>query len=427
MEKLEKVADGFDKIHAEAQADVEDFFLVKGGQWAGETFGADSIGTYTTAIGASIAYSLTTFTLASGKGLVDILRLGKGVRSGTVSGIGHDALRVLNILPVAGMIAKGVGLGARAASIAMAARVVGGSYVSSCGATASAAAARLSGTRVFMTLEEIGKMTGLGNPKLNQFPGMWYSQLKNLLTSISTTTKEIDMTGAGIDVVGKAAAQGQGPVVFGVQWWQGFTPLRNALYNTIEADHWLVAFQNIKGEVMVADQFGMRPIAQLGTINGTTTSFTISSKALIVGEGGIMTAVTKLQNAGLILKTGKVADWLATSFGLEMIIVDSKTTQSLDAQIRQILGRPPREWSSMLTKNKTLSPTLEVDSQLVLMKLPFNRDSREFTQLATETGLSNERLLDALFLLNRKNLITITELDMKAGKVTPASVQRKIW
>src|SRR5688572_21399342 len=121
---LEKIADAFDKMHADVQRDLDRALLVEGGQWAGQTFGPDSMFTFQTAIAAGVAYSIATFTLASGKGLVDVLRLGEGVKSGTLTGVGQDILRILNLIPALGMLGK-LGTAGRAASIANATKVTG--------------------------------------------------------------------------------------------------------------------------------------------------------------------------------------------------------------------------------------------------------------------------------------------------------------
>lgn len=458
MFKLEKIADAFDKMHAEVQRDLDDVLLVKGGQTAGKAFGPDSVLTWSMAISAGIAWSLSTFTLGAGKSLVDVLRLGEGVKSGTLSGVASDVLRVLNLIPALGVAAKGIGMGGRLASIAGATRVAGGAYQSSCGATASAAAARLSGTRLLLTLDEVGNFVGKGSPKSPQFPGMWFHEIKSVLMGVTSTTQEINMSGAGIEAVEAAAAQGRGPVVFGVQWWRGVQPLRNAAIEGSAGDHWLVAFRNVRGQIMVADQYGVRPITQIGSIQGTTSQFTLASRALLVGDGALIRGLGTLESTGqAMVGASKGASWLATSFGLQMVVVNAPTTWSLDATVRKKLGRPPRDWpgqkdsslNSGKVGGKVSSPsfdkgdrkeipppssipvpnpssTLLQDSTLVLNKLPQNGDSREFAQLMVETGLSSGRLRNALFQLGRSGLIRVLKWSSHEDKPTPIMVQRTL-
>lgn len=74
----------------ERQLDFDDALLKSGGEWAGRKFGADSGWTYATAMAAGIAWAIGIFVMASGEGLVDTLRLGEGVKEGSVAGIAHD-------------------------------------------------------------------------------------------------------------------------------------------------------------------------------------------------------------------------------------------------------------------------------------------------------------------------------------------------
>ena len=60
---LEKIADAFDKMHAEVQRDLDDALLVKNAQWYGKTFGTDSFLNWENAISAGITWSLATFIM----------------------------------------------------------------------------------------------------------------------------------------------------------------------------------------------------------------------------------------------------------------------------------------------------------------------------------------------------------------------------
>ena len=132
-------------------------------------------------------------------------------------------------------------------------------------------------------------------------------------------------------------------------------PLRNANLGATEAaDHWMVAFKNVRGQVMVADQYGVRPISELGKIGGRVTNFGVTSRALRVPEAGFVRAMSTLQNGPAVTAmTGGSggAQWLATSLGVEMVIVNAPTTWNLDAAVRETLGRPPRDWSSITNGN----------------------------------------------------------------------------
>jgi hypothetical protein len=349
---LEKIADAFDKIHAEVQHDLDGALLVKGGQWAGEQFGPDSVYTWGTAIAAGTAWSLATFVLGAGKSLVDVLRLGEGVKSGTLGGVGHDALRVLNIIPAAGMVGKGLGMGGRFATLAWAGRAAGLGGDMACGPTAITTSLRLSGSSVAITVDEVGVLAGKGvSPFSPQFPGLFWHEITPIVKGITPLAQDLDMTGKSLADVEAVAAQGRGPVLFGVQWWgkgagQLTEPLGNAGINWGAGDHWMTAFRALKGDVMVADQFGIRPIAQAGVIGGTTSELTVSSKALLVGDGTIVNGLRTMQNVGTAMtgaQGGRGA--LAASFAIQMVVVNGQQTQILDNAVREKLGRPPRDWT----------------------------------------------------------------------------------
>ena len=106
---LEATADEFDRMYNEVQKLTDNALLVRPARATGEYFGADSNWNVAIAIFPAIAWSIATFTMNLGKGLVDVLRLGEGARTGTASGWFHDGLRVLNVLPAAEMIGKGIG------------------------------------------------------------------------------------------------------------------------------------------------------------------------------------------------------------------------------------------------------------------------------------------------------------------------------
>lgn len=492
---LEKVADAFDRMHEEVQRDFENKVLRDWGRDAGEAWGAESWKTYGTAIGAGLLYSLGTFTLSSGKSLVDTLRIGDGVRSGTAAGVGQDVLRVLNLAPAIGAAAKGIGWGGRLALAARAGGVAGQQGLRSCAPTAIAAAARVSGQNVAMTLDDVGIAVGKGmHPNASSFPGMVTQEIKDVVKSVSLVNQEISFEGQGVEAVEAAVKTGKGPVIFSIHLWEksaaGF--LQGGSNSLGEPEHALAAFERM-GKVMVADQYGIRPIGELGKVGGTTHNFTIAGEAIQVTDGVLLRTTPVLRALGKAERLGSVTGPLrgpagrslfATTFGLNMIIVNAPATWRLDAGVRAVQGRPPREWpgmppgtipargSSSGTKAGTtdggaeeaptkgaaaeaptagkagaagaagattrgaipapkeiptpnlLSRTLQQDGMHVLSKLPQNGDSREFTQLASDTGLPEVRLRDALLMLARSGLISAGSWFALQGKATPAMAAR---
>lgn len=361
---LEHIADEFDKIYESSQKAATDALLVRPGRWSGETFGPDSLfGAYLGLFPAE-AWAVYSFAAYLGKSLVDVLRLGEGVKKGTVGGFAEDGIRILNLLPVLGMGAKGVGfalrgagVGSRFAASAWGASAAGGNFCMSCGATSSVVAMRLSGQRLLITLDEFGNALGKGSPKSANFPGIWFEELLPAMKKVGAGATEIKMPGGSLQTIEGIAAQGKGPVVFGVQWWaqgaSGVTqPVRNAALNWGAAEHFLAAFKNSRGAVMVADQFGVRPIAELGNIQGRVSQFTMATRALQFQNVGFVATAEKLIATGssAINAGGKLTgaanptlrSWLALSLGIEMVGVSKPVADSIDSAIRDKLGRPPR-------------------------------------------------------------------------------------
>ena len=159
------------------------------------------------------------------------------------------------------------------------------------------------------------------------------------------------MTGKGLADVEAVAAQGRGPVLFGVQWWgkgagQVTEPLGNAGINWGAGDHWMTAYRALDGDVMVVDQCGIRPIAQAGVIGGTTSELTVSSRLSLSGMAPSVRGLRTMENVGTVM-TGSPGrkGWLAASFAIQMVVVNGQQTQILDNTVREMLGRPPRDWT----------------------------------------------------------------------------------
>src|SRR5262249_48072667 len=149
--------------------------------------------------------------------------------------------------------------------------------------------------------------------------------------------EELNMGGYGIDAIEAVAAQGKGPVVFGVQWWKGLQPSYH---------HALVAFRNMKNEVMIADQFGIRPISELGNIQGKISQLSVYHRALLLSDGVLIEAAKAGESVNSALfNSAANRSFLATAVGIQMVVVDQRTTESLDNQVRGALGRPVRSWN----------------------------------------------------------------------------------
>jgi len=480
---LESIADSFDRMYESVQKDWDNVMLRDPGRFAGKTFGPDSWINYFFAIPAGIAWSLGTFTMMQGKALVDVLRLGEGVKSGTAGGVLQDGLRILTVLPAVGGAAKATGSVSRTVRLMGVARIAGQEGAMSCGPTAIAVASRISGQASSMTLGEVGQAFNGIHPNAANFPGMFLGELRSTLNTLSVSSKEVNMAGQGVEEISALAKQGKGPVIFGVQWWEtvggvtrpAATPIKqmpssmlgkalnptgmtkmvaNAGVATEAPDHWLAAYMKF-GKVVVADQYGVRPIEMLGQIHGNTSPFTLASAAFVVPEGALLT--TRMGGAGAQF-LGANSRWLTSAFIFNMVVVNSPRFWNMDAAIRQSQGKDPRAWPGMpqsitdglgsgsgsgqtpgigvadsmqmipppnqIPAPNRLSSTVDKDAEFIMSKMPRNSDTREYFQLRMETGLSDDRLRNGLLQLISVNLLQATKWFQMGSKPTPGVVRR---
>ncbi|WP_174279783.1 hypothetical protein [Sphingomonas bacterium] len=353
---LEQYADAFDRMHAEVQGDFDKLMLKDAAEGAGRRWGGDSGWTYATGLLIGTAWALGTFVLSAGKGLVDTLRLGEGIKSGTVGGVAEDGMRLLNVLPLLGVISRPVATAARTRSLTSALRTVGQQGARSCGPTAISAAGRISGQQAALTLEEVGHITAEVHPAIHpnhpSFPGMWAREVNTTLKAVNVTSEEISVAG-GLNDVEMAVQKGRGPVIIGAQWWEETggvirqQPAGNAWSTLTEPDHWLVAFKGAGGRTMVADQFGIRPLAEAGTIQGHSSPFTLVNKALLVEDGALMKTLTMTERFGAGVRGAPARGWLASNFMVNMVVVNQQQTWTMDNVVRQEMGKPLRPWPGM--------------------------------------------------------------------------------
>ena len=440
---LETIADSFDRMHAEAQKTVDDG-VTSAGQWSGDTFGPDSGWNWVFAIPTGIAYSIATFTMASGKGLVDVLRLGEGVKSGTAGGVASDALRIASILPAVGMIGKTGGMIARTGGAAVegsallkqsgmilnATQAAAGDYQMSCGVTSSVVAVRLGGIRRLVTLDELGAYFGKGSPMSPGFPGVSWSEVTQVLPQVGARAQQIGRAGMTLADIETAAQQGRGTVVFGVGWTGG-------------GRHILAAFRNTQGQVVVADQFGVRFLSDLGRIGGQSAAYTLTGDALLVENVGFVQRMETLRQVGAATKgLGSAAEksgaafnqsaaartYLTGALGIETVILPWARTWSIDSAIRDALGRPPRNAPAVgdaagtgggpapggaapglpgASAGAGIAGPLPPDAARLLAALP-PKGKRTRQDVQQAAGLTGSRFYEAVQLLERRGLVTVT-------------------
>lgn len=467
---LEKIADAFDTIHADVQGSFDKLMLH---DVPLTMMGKDlRPGPFTTfmAIPVALTWSLGTFVLDSGKSLMGTLRLGEGVKQGGVGGVVADGLRLLNILPAAGSIARlggrGVQIIGRAAALRGLQRAVGNGAINSCTPTSIAAATRITGHRITLTVEEAAALAGKKVSPLDPaFKGMNMAEAEKVLADIGAKVHPVGVSDS-LQSIEALVQQRRGPVMFGVYWLEKL-PLRPEFGYVRSVDrHMMVAFRDWAGRVMVADQDGIRPLAQAAaTAAGKLKPMEIFEKALLVEDGAVLQTLARGAQGGPVaglFRSNAARSAMAYTLGVDLIATDLMTTWTIDARIREKLGRQMRPWANMPpemihaieARNTSpgprvsggdtaqqpsptaptspgkpplpnlLSPTLEADAQKVLAVLPKNGQTTELASIMADAGLNEDRARNAVLRLLSTGLVDVTAWVGKGRTAIPALVKR---
>jgi hypothetical protein len=239
----EKWADAFDEMYH----DNMKWYRHEMEGWVQGIYTKDGEGAklYAAAVVAGVGDALFDFVQGSGAGLVDVLRLGEGVKEGTPWGVAKDGLRVIMV----------VGGALRVVRVAAAELEIGGQM--SCTFSSSAKAATISGNRLPLSVafNELAQTAG-GRAAVSSpaFTGTSSPlTLVNELRNMGATVTQAPVT--SLADVSAMAAKARGPVVFGVEWSQG-------------GGHTMVAYRNLLGQIRFADQMGrtVSEVSQLGSI-----------------------------------------------------------------------------------------------------------------------------------------------------------------
>ena len=208
---------------------------------------------------AVVVATAVSTSMQLGAGLVDVLRLGEGVKEGTLTGVGKDALRLLQ---VAGPMAK-VGRFALA-------RVFRDPQGGVCAWVAAAKALRQTGTKHFATLEDVAKAAGTTVPKLGGVRSI--AGVVPALLNLGAKVRGLG-TASSMQQVAQAARNGKGVVLFGVNWVRQGETVGHALY----------AYKNTFGVVMIVDRTGkvVKSLAELEMLGGGYAGI---GSADVVGE-----------------------------------------------------------------------------------------------------------------------------------------------
>lgn len=273
MKLLSAVADKWDEQHAITEAEL--------GRMVEENPGYFAV---VVATGISTSMQL-------GAGMVDVLRLGEGVKEGTLAGVGKDALRLLQ---VAGPVAK-VGRFALA-------RVFPDPKGGVCAWVAAAKALRQTGTRHFATLEDIAKAAGTTVPKLGGVSST--ADVVPALLNLGAKVRGLG-TASSMQQVSQAASAGEGVVLFGVKWVMQGKTVGHALY----------AYKDMTGALQIADRSGkvVKSLAELEKVGypgiGSATVFgemVLIKNAILAKLGGGLSTMA-LEVNGVMLGDPKAS------------------------------------------------------------------------------------------------------------------------
>jgi hypothetical protein len=385
---LEKIADLFDELHEENQRFIEESFS----RWTTSVYEEEGEGgwLYAAVTTAATAEALYKVAGGLGAGLVDTLRIGEGVGSGTAWGVAQDGLRAISV--VGGVF--------RIARLASAEMKLGGTMT--CTIASSSKAAVISGNKPSLSLffTQAAKLFGGRDHVVSSaFRGTATAvEYEELFRALGMRVTKVAVASA--DDIAEVARTSRGPVVFGA-------------WNAGGGGHAMVAYRGLLGEIRYADQFG-RTATSL-TRMGSFSS--IIPEAMIVHEAGIVQA----------LRWGAVGQFLT----VPVVALPSRGMARLEDEVRKATGRerpgekkqkkqggagkPPLAWRH---------PALGDDAYRVLAKLPPAPETIETERLMAETAMSLSRVVNAISSLSQAGLVTVAAWSMKGGATLPARVQR---
>lgn len=359
-----ELADSFDRIDEDNRRWIERG-LSANVQRAATEYGVDDWRTTGVAIQAGLTETAYVFLAMQGRALVDVLRLGESWRKRNAGSAVRDVLRIAQVVPI-------LGVGAKFGRLALAGRAATGGPMS-CVVTGNTAALRLTGQRLFITLEELwqaarthtvhtlrsgetlnplGRAAGFPSPTAVGFPGLpTLDALVPTLRALGARVpvRVIATNGARtVDDVANLARQGRGAVPFGIRW---FARAANGMPET--GRHVLVAYRDMLGRIIIADQAGERTLAQFLQ---AYPHFTLEGYYLVENARW----VTQLELAaryGMAARqwgsvvpnamppraTADAGDWIARHLEPPLYHMPGPVAVRLDAELRRVLRRGPRK------------------------------------------------------------------------------------
>ena len=207
-----------------------------------------------------IVAGTTATTMDLGAGLVDVLRLGEGAAEGGVKGFAKDGLRLLQVAPAAGRLAR-FGI----------ARLVTDPGGGICTWVSAAKALRQVGARAFASVDDLA--AAAGSP-LSGLGGAFVHRLTDVLRKLGARVIALANPSRLADV--NAAVRDGGVVLFSVNW----------LRNSKTIGHTLYAFRDSIGRIRYADRTG-KVVASLADLErfypGISAASVYGSASLVLG------------------------------------------------------------------------------------------------------------------------------------------------
>jgi hypothetical protein len=356
---LEKIADSFDRFHAAWDKTVDSTATdyVEG---YSRVWGPEDWHTRGAAVQVGLLWAINAFVGGMLGGFADLARLGEGVKKGSFGGVAQDGLRLLTFAGPAMQVVRRGG-----------AMLIAGNQVSnSCIMTSNAFALRLSATRIGITIDELARAGGMVPPTTT--PGYVGEMAADIAKALKAVGARVRPHKFGpvvqIEDVERLARNSRGPVLFEADW---FEP------EEIRAGgaHAMTAFRDLFGRIMVADQYGIRPLRKMAEIEGSVTrlaDISVRSSAYVIEEA------LMLRNANALSSVPGVAS--AVKIAVEAYYVPGPSLVAIDNSVRTALHRPTRAQERQARRKKVIATRPGATAA------PLTGDARKLLAVIPATG-----------------------------------------
>lgn len=245
----------------------------------------------------------TATAMELGKGFVDILRVGEGVKEGGL-GYAKDALRVVSLIGPVARIGR-LGL----------ARVAPNASGGICAWVTAAKALRQTGTKHFAKVADLFKVAGHSAAPTSM------AEMIGLLKQVGARVRDL---GNPASVNGLKQLVGQNPngvIMFGVVW---NNPLKQIIPGKFNSGHALYAFRDMFGRFRIADRSGeiVATLAELG------------KKYSGIGNASFQGAAVLVENSAIVHGTN-----LASILALEVKSVMLTNEKTVSTEIERLRSK----------------------------------------------------------------------------------------